>query len=269
MACEGRQQIQTTTGDPRLTHIQSRNISNGNCHKHTSTPTGSHIGPNARSFRSTRMVPITNYSPTDVSKEITQTTNTTPGPHHRHGINSAYTRPDQMGNPRFVAGTIWTQQRLLDGWSTIPPHTKPLPHLYLHSTDTQTVWGHDHDGAYRQLPLQDPEMAYVLLQTPQGPMLWHYHVLLFGSAASVWAYNRFGDMLTHVSRRLYAAYEYSTTWTTTGVSASPPTLTAASTPSPNTGYTAQNTRSHHQLFWTIHHCPAMPQQSPATPHRTT
>ena len=75
-------------------------------------------------------------------------------------------------------------------------------HLYHHipHTHTQTVWGHDHDGAYRQLPLRDPEVAYVLLQTPDGPTLWHHHVLLFGSAASVWAYNRFGDMLTHISR---------------------------------------------------------------------
>ena len=32
--------------------------------------------------------------------------------------------------------------------------------------------------------------------------LWHHHVLLFGSAASVWAYNRFGDVLTHISRCL-------------------------------------------------------------------
>ena len=66
----------------------------------------------------------------------------------------------------------------------------------------QLVWGHDHDGAYRQLPLEDPEIAYVLLQTPHGPTLWHHHVLLFGSAASVWAYNRFGDVLTHISRCL-------------------------------------------------------------------
>ena len=45
-------------------------------------------------------------------------------------------------------------------------------------------------------------MAYVLLITPDGPTLWHHHVLLFGSAASVWAYDRFGDMLTAIARTL-------------------------------------------------------------------
>ena len=64
------------------------------------------------------------------------------------------------------------------------------------------VWGHDHDGAYRQLPLNDPRQAYVLLLTPDGPTLWSHNVLLFGSAASVWSYNRFGDVLVACSRTL-------------------------------------------------------------------
>ena len=71
-----------------------------------------------------------------------------------------------------------------------------------HDIQPPLVWGHDHDGAYRQLPLDDPSIAYVLLLTPQGPTLWHHHVLLFGSAASVWAYNRFGDMLTAIARAI-------------------------------------------------------------------
>ena len=62
------------------------------------------------------------------------------------------------------------------------------------------IWGHDHDGAYRQLPLDEPQQAYVLLHTPEGPMLWSHNVLLFGSSASVWGYNRFGDSLVSVSR---------------------------------------------------------------------
>ena len=53
----------------------------------------------------------------------------------------------------------------------------------------------------RGIQIADPEIAYVLLQTPQGPTLWHHHVLLFGSDGS-WAYNRFGDVLTHISRCL-------------------------------------------------------------------
>ena len=64
------------------------------------------------------------------------------------------------------------------------------------------VWGHDHDGAYRQLPLNDPEVAYVLLITPEGPTLWNHSVLLFGSAPSAWSYNRFGDIMTSISRVL-------------------------------------------------------------------
>lgn len=71
-----------------------------------------------------------------------------------------------------------------------------------HSDELPLVWGHDHDGAYRQLPLDDPSIAYVLLLTPDGPTLWHHHVLLFGSAASVWAYNRFGDMLSAIARTI-------------------------------------------------------------------
>ena len=62
------------------------------------------------------------------------------------------------------------------------------------------VWGHDHDGAYRQLPLDRPEQAYVLLHTPDGPTLWSHNVLLFGSSASIWGYNRFGDAMVSVSR---------------------------------------------------------------------
>ena len=43
-----------------------------------------------------------------------------------------------------------------------------------------------------------------LLSRPEGPTLWLHHVLLFGSAASVWSYNRFGDVLTSLSRVLTA-----------------------------------------------------------------
>ena len=91
-----------------------------------------------------------------------------------------------------------------------PCHHTPDHYLWLaqHTAATdqaaQQVWGHDHDGAYRQLPLDDPSLAYVLLLTPDGPTLWLHHVLLFGSAASVWSYNRFGDVLTSLSRVLTA-----------------------------------------------------------------
>ena len=62
-----------------------------------------------------------------------------------------------------------------------------------HHIQPPLVWGHDRDA------LDDPSIAYVLLLTPQGHALWHHHVLLLGSAASVWAYNRFRDMLTAIA----------------------------------------------------------------------
>ena len=42
----------------------------------------------------------------------------------------------------------------------------------------------------------------MLLLTPDGPTLWHRHVLLFGSAARVWGYNRFGDAPIALARVL-------------------------------------------------------------------
>ena len=49
---------------------------------------------------------------------------------------------------------------------------------------------------------QLPREAYVLLLTPFGPNLWSHNVLLFGAAASVWSYNRFGDVLVACSRTM-------------------------------------------------------------------
>ena len=42
----------------------------------------------------------------------------------------------------------------------------------------------------------------MLLLTPDGPTLWSHNVLLFGWAASVWSYNRFGDILVACSRTM-------------------------------------------------------------------
>ena len=87
---------------------------------------------------------------------------------------------------------------------TLPNHFVSLGLAFLENNRSTPlrVWGHDHDGAYRQLPLHDPRQAYVLLLTPDGPTLWSHNVLLFGSAASVWSYNRFGDVLVACSRTL-------------------------------------------------------------------
>ena len=88
--------------------------------------------------------------------------------------------------------------------STCIMHDQPFHHtpdhfaaLAIHThqhfpTQPLQIWGHDPDGAYRQLPLDQPQRAYVLLHTPEGPTLWSHNVLLFGSSVSVWGYNRFG-----------------------------------------------------------------------------
>ena len=116
------------------------------------------------------------------------------------------------GKPKIRRGEDWRRSghNKSCNMSDQPYHHTPDHYLWLAqhtatSDDTpQQVWGHDHDGAYRQLPLNDPSLAYVLLLTPNGPTLWLHHVLLFGSAASVWSYNRFGDVLTSLSRVLTA-----------------------------------------------------------------
>lgn len=110
-----------------------------------------------------------------------------------------------MENPRSV------EEKTGDVVATTDPairQTNPtITHLTttygLHNTP-QPPTSHPNDGAYRQLPLDDPSLAYVLPLTPDGPTLWLHRVLLFGSAAGVWSYNRFGDVLTALSRVLTA-----------------------------------------------------------------
>ena len=116
------------------------------------------------------------------------------------------------GQPKVRRGEDWRRSghNRSCNMADQPHHHTPDHYVWLaqhtsrHHLDQLHVWGHDHDGAYRQLPLQDPSLAYVLLLTPEGPTLWLHHVLLFGSAVSVWSYNRFGDMLTSLTRVLTA-----------------------------------------------------------------
>ena len=62
------------------------------------------------------------------------------------------------------------------------------------------LWGHDHEGAYRQLPTAEPELSYMLLITEEGVSVWQHVVLVFGATSSVWGYNRFGDALVTIGR---------------------------------------------------------------------
>ena len=138
---------------------------------------------------------------------------TLPLPHEDPFIAMAFSieQTGSDGNTKVRRGEDW---RRSGHNATCTMHDQPYHHtpdhfvslglafLEEHRQRRLQVWGHDHDGAYRQLPLHDPREAYVLLLTPMGPTLWSHNVLLFGSAASVWSYNRFGDVLVACSRTL-------------------------------------------------------------------
>ena len=64
------------------------------------------------------------------------------------------------------------------------------------------VWAHDMDSAYRQLGVRNTDYSYVLLQTPEGAMLFRHTALCFGSTASVWSFNRFADSLVFLMHHL-------------------------------------------------------------------
>ena len=75
-----------------------------------------------------------------------------------------------------------------------------IENLHEHGFDLPVTWGVDHEGAYRALPAKPPHMMWMLLLLPEGPSLWQHLVLMFGSKAAVWAYNRFGDGLMYIGR---------------------------------------------------------------------
>lgn len=67
---------------------------------------------------------------------------------------------------------------------------------------TPQTWGQDHEGAYRQLPGWPRSVMWMVLMTASGPTLWQHLVIVFGAKAAVWAYNRFGDAIMHLTRIL-------------------------------------------------------------------
>ena len=54
---------------------------------------------------------------------------------------------------------------------------------------------HDLDAAYRQLPVGDVDNKWTIIYTPKGPLLFQHQALPFEAAGSVWALNRFADMV--------------------------------------------------------------------------
>ena len=72
------------------------------------------------------------------------------------------------------------------------------------------ILGDDHQSVYRQLLLDQPQMALLLLFTEFGPTLLMNHVLLFGASGSVWVYGRCSYFLMHLCRLflLAAVFHY-------------------------------------------------------------
>ncbi len=67
------------------------------------------------------------------------------------------------------------------------------------------IWAHDLDSAYRQLGVRQPQYAYVVLQSPSGPMIFRHTAMCFGSTASVWGFNRFADAMLFVFHHVFLA----------------------------------------------------------------
>jgi hypothetical protein len=111
----------------------------------------------------------------------------------RSGHNSTVTADDAPYHHTIDHYIEVTRQlrQLRDEYSRASPENSSL-----------LVWGHDHEGAYRQLPVREQSQCYLLLHTPQGPTLWRHAALLFGAVSSVWAYNRVGDILVLLARVL-------------------------------------------------------------------
>ncbi|CAE7405213.1 unnamed protein product, partial [Symbiodinium necroappetens] len=53
----------------------------------------------------------------------------------------------------------------------------------------------DHDGAYRALPVRDPDECFVFVPSEKGPEVYQHLVLPFGGTGSVWAYLRIADVI--------------------------------------------------------------------------
>ena len=77
-----------------------------------------------------------------------------------------------------------------------------LSSLHCRASPKPQISGNDHEGAYRHFPVRDPHETYLLLWTAKGLTIWRHNVLLFGSTASVWAYNRMGDVLCFLAPML-------------------------------------------------------------------
>eukprot|EP00435_Cladocopium_sp_Y103_P030010 s148_g7.t1 len=111
------------------------------------------------------------------------------------------------GQPKIRRGEDWKRSKhnttvsATDTPNAHRPDTFTAVAEWLHQHNHQAeIWGSDQEAAYRQLAVADPTETYVLLRIPGGWTLWRHTCLLFGSAASVWAYTRTADMLAWIAR---------------------------------------------------------------------
>ena len=60
----------------------------------------------------------------------------------------------------------------------------------------------DHDGAYRALPVRNPDECFVFVPSETGPEVFQHLVLPFGGTGSVWAYLRVADIICLITLAL-------------------------------------------------------------------
>ena len=106
-------------------------------------------------------------------------------------------------------------------------------HTAKHFEQPQLVWGHDHDGAYRQLPLQDPETAYMSYYRPRTDQHCGTTTSYSSDQQPVSGHTIDSEMYSPTSLDAFVEYRLSTTSTITGVSTQNKTHRAVSTPLPN------------------------------------
>ena len=87
---------------------------------------------------------------------------------------------------------------------TVDAHAAAAQALHANGASEISIWGHDHEGAYRQFGPRHPELMYVVVPTSRGPVIFKHNALNFGSKGAVWAYGRVGDALVAVARLLLA-----------------------------------------------------------------
>ena len=122
----------------------------------------------------------------------------------------AFASPRRLVESRFVAARIGADLVTMQPLRHLMPRaTLAVRWLHRRGHHDLHFWRHDHQSAYRQLLLYQPQMALILLFTEFGPTLWMNHVLLFGATGSVWVYGRFSDFLMHLGRlRLLTAVSH-------------------------------------------------------------